>query len=450
MIPPRGPVRCLSVEVSVVMIDCRSIARVIGLLAWAATAVAIPLGAGELDKKPAADRSSDAARLLELGDRYSANALAKARARYDELRTKPAYDARIQYALALVLIRQHGHQEAAELLGEMLAREPESLHLWRARIWAEMAMHEDHEALAGVRSMTDVLAKQSPSDLPAADAEDRRATAGFLGRVFCFLEVPREDALSAAELRSAKQYVLARLGDERAEFERNEEAVAEKIAKAYAAFEEQRAKRLAEGKTKQNAIEQQKKAIDETQTNVDYDTEKVKANTKTEVERLSQAIEMINKNVMTSQYRLNAVQQAINENQAKLNIQREANAKFLGGPPPELLIRESEFINLLQRLTAERLMLTKQVGQLTEEVREAIVRRDAMVDLGDKTTVELKTQAVTLKREEKKRERFQQAEAKKIAAQRNKTLLTKQMSFATLEPFPFETEKQRVLGTNDP
>jgi hypothetical protein len=47
-----------------------------------------------------------------------------------------------------------------------------------------------------------------------------------------------------------------------------------------------RAKRLAAGKTKQVALEQQKKIIDETETSVDYNTEKVKTNTKTEVDRL--------------------------------------------------------------------------------------------------------------------------------------------------------------------
>ena len=58
-----------------------------------------------------------------------------------------------------------------------------------------------------------------------------------------------------------------------------------------------RAKRVAAGKTKQQALDKQKKAIGETETSVDYDTEKVKTNTKTEVDRLNQAAEMVNKNI---------------------------------------------------------------------------------------------------------------------------------------------------------
>jgi hypothetical protein len=114
------------------------------------------------------------------------------------------------------------------------------------------------------------------------------------------------------------------------------------------------------------------------------------------------------------------------------------------------LVTQNQLIELLTRLAAEQALLTKQVNQLTEELRTTIEKRDGLLELGDKSTADLKTQAASLKRDEKKLERAQQAEAKKIAAQRQRTLLTKQTPFATLEPFPYDTEKQRVLGTAEP
>ena len=131
-------------------------------------------------------------------------------------------------------------------------------------------------------------------------------------------KLPREHALPADELRSAKQCVLAGLGDERAEFEQSQEAVAEKLSRARAAFVELRDKRVAEGMTKQEAVAKQLKLIDETETNVDYDTEKVKVNTKTEVERFNRSIESLQKWLTAAQYRLNVVRIALVNNEEKL------------------------------------------------------------------------------------------------------------------------------------
>jgi len=441
------------------MMDCRGIGCVLGVLAWAAAIATTSLSASEPAAKPAVAAQDPAARLLDLGDRYSPGALAKARAYYDGLRAKSSNDARVRYAFAIVLIRQHCEQEAAELLGATIAQQPDALHLWRAKIWAEMAMHKEREALADMRAVTRILSTRNPHDLPAADAEDWRGTSAFLGRVFGFLDVPRPDALPTDDLRRAKQRLLAVLGDDRDDFNQNEELVAERFAKDRAALEIVRAKRLAAGKTKQVALEQQKKIIDETETSVDYNKEKVKTNTKTEVDRLNQAAEMVNKNILTCQFRLNGLREAIQVNQAKLEIQTQKIASWpktnisdpiINASHVPDLVTQNQLIELLTRLTAEQALLTRQVNQLTEELRTTIEKRDGLLELGDKSTADLKTQAASLKRDEKKLERAQQAEAKKIAAQRQKTLLTKQTPFATLEPFPYGTEKQRVLGTAEP
>jgi hypothetical protein len=450
------------------MIGCRGIAGVLGVAAWAATIATMSLSASEPAGKPAVAAQDPAACLLILGDRYSPSALAMARTYRDGLRAKAGNDARVRYAFALVLIRQRCEQEAAELLGPIVAQQPDALHLWRAKIWAEMAAHKDREALADVRSVADVLKKQRPAEMPAADREAWRATSAFLGRVFGFLDVPRPDALPTDEVRRAKQCLLTALGDQRTEFEQNEELVVGKFSKAREGFEEQRAKRVAAAKTRQDEIGEQKKLIDQAETSVDFDTEKVKSNTKTEIDRLNQAAEMVNKNILTCQFRLNGLRQAIQLNQAKLEIQTKNIASFKGSTmlalPQETtqdnpivgdslvpqLVTQNQLIELLTRLTAEQAVLTRQVTQLTEELRTTLAQRDALLELGDQSTAGLKAQAASLKRDGKKLERAQQGEAKKIAAERRKTLLTKQTSFATFEPFPFETEKQRVLGARDP
>ena len=405
---------------------------------------------------PRPQLKAPAARLLELGDRYSPTALAKARAYHDGLAQNRLTTPRVQYAFALVLLRQHCHEEAIGLLGESLAREPAGAAFVASQDLGRDGRAQRPRGLGRRGSVADVLAKQSPIDLPTADAEQRRVTVEFLGRIFGFLEVPRPNALPADELRSAKQYVLTALGDERAEFDRSEAAVAEKFSKVVAAFKQQRAKRVAEGMTKQEEVAKQKELIDETETNVDYDTEKVKTNVTTEVERLNQAAESLQKWLAACQYRLNVVRVALVNNEEKLVQQAQSSeltATGVTSGPNNLVTqaaRSNQIKALVVRLGAEQNMLTQQIKQLTEQLQSTIAQRDDLLDMGEKTTAELKTQAASLKRDEKRLERAQQAGAKKLAAERHRTLLTKQTSFATFEPFPFDTEKQRVVATADP
>ena len=92
---------------------------------------------------------------------------------------------------SLVLIRQHGHQEAVELLDTDHRPGARRLHLWRAKIWVEMAMHKDREALTDVRAVADFWPNKLRRHCRRPRPKAWRTTAEFLARVFGFLEVPR-------------------------------------------------------------------------------------------------------------------------------------------------------------------------------------------------------------------------------------------------------------------
>ncbi|HTU23880.1 MAG TPA: hypothetical protein VMF30_00695, partial [Pirellulales bacterium] len=288
------------------MIDCRVIARVLGLLILACAAT-VSLRAGWAATSEGNVPENDAARLLELGDRYSPAALAKARELHAALQAKAVTGAEVEYAFALVLIRQHAYPGAIEALDSALREQPRALHLWRAKIWTEMALRKHRDVVADVRKAAELLGKQDPAELPATQAAEWHTTAEFLGRVFGFLEAPRSGTVTADELRRAKQAVLAKLGADSTDFTRNEELVAARFTKARAEFEQRRAKRLAEGEARQESLKKQQRAVDETATDIDYDAEKLKSNTKAEVDRINQSLELINKNILMCQFRMNVV-----------------------------------------------------------------------------------------------------------------------------------------------
>ena len=121
------------------MIDRRGVACVVGVLAWATAIATTSLSASEPAGKPAVAAPDPAARLLDLGERYSPARWPRPVPITRDCALNRGDDARVRYALALVLIRQRCEQEAAELLGSIVAQQPDALYLWRAKIWAELA-----------------------------------------------------------------------------------------------------------------------------------------------------------------------------------------------------------------------------------------------------------------------------------------------------------------------
>ncbi|HTU24100.1 MAG TPA: hypothetical protein VMF30_01805, partial [Pirellulales bacterium] len=132
--------------------------------------------------------------------------------------------------------------------------------------------------------------------------------------------------------------------------------------------------------------------------------------------------------------------------QQNANIATTLQNGFAAASPGQQMA-QTALINLLQPLMAEQMMLTTQMRRLNEELQTTIGRRDAILDKQEKTTGDLQAQAANLKHEEQRLERAEQTEVKKIAVERQKTPPTKQVSFASFESFPFETERQRVLAT---
>jgi len=406
------------------MIECRSIARLFALWASAGAIAGAPLSASQPGRAPVVVARIETARLLELGNHYTSSAIAQAHLYYEQVRAKPGVDARTQYALALVLIRQHCHKEALELLDGILAEDPNALHVWRAKIWSELALHRDREALTDALSAADVLAAQKRASLSADEAEAWRAEAEFLGRVFGYLALHRPGALPADDVHTARQYVLARLGDEQTRFKLHEKLLVQQFFAAQAAFDDLRHRHIAEATRRQQDFAKQKQVIDEAEADLDYDIETAKIADKAELDKAIQAVATVSMRILWSQFRLNMVREEIQFSRA--NVMLNPNQDLLG------------------QMEADR-ALRREINQLIHTLPRTVARSEAVFSQVGGKVEQLSAKATYLRRKERQLERLEQAEAKKIAALQQKTLTTKQMSFATLEPFPFESEKDRVV-----
>ncbi|HEX4145928.1 MAG TPA: hypothetical protein VHY91_20675 [Pirellulales bacterium] len=412
------------------MIGCRGITRLVALSASAAVIAGTPLSASEPGNTPAIAAPVEAARVLELGDHYTYSSVGKARACYEQMRAKPDVDARIQYALVLVLIRQHCQKEAVALLGGMIARDPAALHVWRAKIWVELAAHDECGALADARSAADVLARHNLATLNGDGAQDRRTTAEFLGRAFGFLALRHTGALPADEVHTARQYVLARLGDEQLLFKQQEQLLVQEFFSAEAAFDNLRATRIADATSKRQRYAKQKQEVDEAEADLDYFTETVKLAIQADLDKANYAVVNACMQLLFCQLRLNVVREQIQFNLRNVTLY----------PTEDLIDQEDK----------ERRQRTSRINDIIRAFPRIVAHRDEVFGQAGSKLEQLSERAKGLKRKERRLERLEQAEAKKIAAWQRNTLTVKPIAFATFEPFPFDAEKQRVREMADP
>ena len=162
----------------------------------------------------AADRqlAEGVARFLETGwnpETAKPEALA---AQFEQIRELAPGDARLTYAFALVELKNRRYGEAARLLGEVLAANKDDLAARRARVWLLMLTKRYPAALVEM----ELLAMSFPAKNAGGEAEQTyRELAGFLGRMYGFLEGPMSGAVVDHVLADSRDRVTARLSPQR-------------------------------------------------------------------------------------------------------------------------------------------------------------------------------------------------------------------------------------------
>ena len=213
-------------------------------------------------------------KLLEQGNKSTPSAVTAAREQFEALKRKAPRDPRVQYAFAVVLVRQRHYAEALPLIDQFLASKQKSPGSNRAflaalelKIWTLVQSRGDKQALKSAVQLSERLADTAQ---PTTDDEATHA-ATFLGTVFGFLEEvrsitsPERDAGRAKVLENlgAKQQVAFEAGyqsvvDTIARFEDERQAKAKMTA---AAAEQERAKAEEELEADKEAIDVDKAAI---------------------------------------------------------------------------------------------------------------------------------------------------------------------------------------------
>jgi hypothetical protein len=235
-------------------------------------------------------------RLLELGWPRTLDARVEAERRYDRLAPLAASEPRIPYAFALVQIRQYRYPEAAALLDQVIAADPQNLTARELRIWLAISLKDYGKALTQMPELVRRLPAAEaakPQAEAAADADaaplelsrqlgrmcgflegparahvDQTVRAACVEQMLSWLSAPRQKAFEAG--RKAVLHQFATMGEETEITAAAAKESGEKIRKHVLADLARQAGDLA-AKT-----DAEKSKLDDLKTRLEYDSEKLR------------------------------------------------------------------------------------------------------------------------------------------------------------------------------
>lgn len=170
------------------------------------------------------------ARLLEAGFGAQRSSLLDAQRHYESARTGAANDGRVDYAMALVMLRHRKYDEARTLLEAAVAKDRTNLAAWRALAWLNVLTGKSESSLKQMHA----LARLYPKAKARAEMEQPlRDSARWMGQLVGFLEGPGKKAVAAETVGAHAKAIAGELtGPWRQSFDAGRRQVLDQHARA--------------------------------------------------------------------------------------------------------------------------------------------------------------------------------------------------------------------------
>ena len=404
--------------------------------------------------RPEVVANDQIAGLLELGWDRSPKAGAAAVEFFSQIQDAGAHDPRLLYAHSLVLIRHRKYDEAANLLDEIVSREPENLPAHRARIWIAMLTKNYNQALAQMES----LSRQFPEhDLAGDQEEPYRQSAAFLGRLIGYLEGPAASSVAEHIREDHRQTIIDRLSTGRRQV--FDDAV-QQVLDRFAEIDLLRDQRRDDARLEQEEIRQrelkrlsdQKEDLEKQQASLDKAANRLEQEFSQRVGQVNRQLQPINTSLSRLQNRAAALNRQLASLQAEI-VQLYSLAEQAPDAPGSAGLRSSA--RLLERSS---IGLELDLSGVIAESNRVASQRDLL--LAERQSI-LKQQRAAVEQLSDRRSNLRKR-ANRIAADQRKTarpvsgnttavlaLGSRAGAFTTYEPFPLEQEKQRLLDELD-
>ncbi len=359
-------------------------------------------------------------------------------------------DVRAVYAYAIVQIKQRRYKDAAQLLTHLVEYKPDHMRGWKAKAWLSMFTKDYSKSLVELDRVSRMLPEKE------ASVEEKIAnleTAQFLGRMFGYLEGPQENAVTDVLLKSYKDRIIARLGQDRTfAFEDANKKVVGTFAKLDDEINgvEQQANEDAQQQREQKLadLDQERAKLEERLAKVGPEAKKLESEMREELksieaedrpllqqfERLAFQREGIQREARIFTADILRLQGQLGRSEDPTTnalIQDQLRQRTLLANQYQAQIRQVEI--QMAQVDAKRVGVRRRYGQTEASYRGQL----------EKLGVEFKD----IKKQEKKNE-FRKKQADKSSSadlRRVRTLATKAKALSTYQDFNFDLERQQIL-----
>ncbi len=388
-----------------------------------------------------ADLHASVVKLFEAGAKSTPAALADANGQYDQLkRNFGGKDSRLDYAYAVALVNQHKYREALPLASRYIESHPRDHAAQRFMMWA---LIQDKRSVDAVDQAV-AMAKSFPES-PVGDPNDELLEgAKFLGTCFGYLELARPGVGDANLRTERKNQVLARLGKPYiSAFDEGRDNVAKEVA----AFKDQReaaqdqitAAAEVRQELNKSAIEKNKEKIADRHIAIQTSQQELNE-AERELNVLQTQLASLQKDRTQIGVKIVVVQSQITQLQPDYFNGLTGVASYLKSPP-DVQARLRSFALGLSALNKQAFDMDRKILALQAKAAEASGRGSEGIQSREKSSAAI--------REAEKRAKIAEKQLRKPVPTSNPRIAAinaKMTNFATYAPFPYEQEKQRVLG----
>lgn len=413
------------------------------------------------------DLSKPIGRLLDFSTEPSAKSLKEVEHAYRSLPAATRNKPQVKYAYAVALIRQRRLQEASRLLHEIFDEQPAELSVWWAKVWIELEMDERTRAITDLEELGSHAAAHQQSGAERLADKD---SAEFFGAVCGFLAGPWSHKVSEADAKKIEDQLRGVFDDDsRTAFDEAKTKVVESYQKLYQEHEERvhtemasKTKELDDAKEsvgrKAQELGQKQQSLKDKQAKRDADTKTKIGDIDAELKKIGlQRQALVMQIAPLEAQRAALVAQLVPEMMSFLSPQARQSFVQLNAQ----IVRATRGFNTAntpENNRRVRLILAPLVTKLTLLEGQVASLNQREIELrGEGFATEIKHQADLGKLAEQEQALDKDRKRIKYDAQRLKVKSAgtspqlraeaeRLSRFATYAPFPFEREKEHLLG----
>jgi hypothetical protein len=387
--------------------------------------------------------------LLDAGWAASPQARAAADAQIPDVLAAAKDDVRAHAAVWLVLMQQRRYDDARARIEEHLAKAPDDLSAWRAKVWVLTILKNYPAAMTAADRLAALVA-----ELPADEARaDREELAGFLGRLLGYLSGPMADAVNQVERKALERSIVARLTEpERTLFEEGRNGVVSRFIALSDESAEARERALAAAKAEQDKTRADLAAErDEAAARIkdlDERRKRVQAALKTELDDLAKQDQPLVADLarLSSQASRLSTDLLVYNNDI-LRLQQLAAAEKDMFLKQQYLLEADRLAILASRLEAELAGVARLVQSIKAQ-RAALVARQTQAHASAAAQVDrIDREAGDLARREKRNEALERRASRPptAASGKGRSLSAQATALSTYDAFPLEALKAELL-----